>query len=397
MKRTIGVAISVVLFAFLAADGRLVTGAAAADADPHTYFDALVKRSDHWKSYSLRSADQMLEYRRTRTRPMNVTYDPANDRYPDRQDAAKVSVPEFDPEPFSQLAKPLKPGDTSVVLTATDVEMSSRLANQRSLRIGPEIMTIVRESGKSLTNGTVDVIRGQLGTSPTSHTAGASVLVSMNIAFNNARLPLGTEDGNSYLFTWDAWYGPEFDFDNAGIGNYKTFQFGAPDYFFQVDTIFSDAVGDDLATIGAHSYPTGRPIPEAFGPNIISHYPVKPQVGQLNVRPATWTRYWVQIDQKASDWDPLTMWVADEKHDAVKIFDRLQYEVPGSITQFILEFATSTNKLQARGTMVAYVRNFVALRNPPRDPSSLFLRPLAGAPPREGDRPSAPRNLRIVR
>src|SRR5688572_7668481 len=97
MKRTVGIFVSIGLFAFLAIDGRFLTGAAAAAGDPHEYFNALVKRSDHWKSYSLRSADQMVAYRHSGARPMYVTYDPSNDSYPKRQDAAKVTIPEFDP------------------------------------------------------------------------------------------------------------------------------------------------------------------------------------------------------------------------------------------------------------------------------------------------------------
>src|SRR5688572_4695718 len=107
MKRTIVIAASVVLFAFLAIDGRFLTRAAAAAGDPHEYFNTLVKRSDHWKSFSLRSAAQMQQYRHSTARPMYVTYDPENDPYPGRQDAAKVMVPEFDPTVFSQLAKPI--------------------------------------------------------------------------------------------------------------------------------------------------------------------------------------------------------------------------------------------------------------------------------------------------
>ena len=396
MKRTIGIFVSIGLFAFLAIDGRFLTRAAAAAGDPHEYFNTLVKRSDHWKSYSLRSAAQMLQYRHSTARPMYVTYDPENDPYPGRQDAAKVMIPEFDPTVFSQLAKPISATDTEVMMTAPNTLMTARLAGRRSIRVGSEIMTIVREPGNSITDQTVGVLRGQQGTSAQSHSNGVSVFVSSNILINQLRLPVSTEHGNSYLFTWDTWYGPEFDYDNAGIGNYKTFQFGAPIYFFQVDSLFSEAPGADVAMVGARGVDNGKR-EDRYGPNIISSYPLRPQIGHFAVRPETWLRYWVYIEQNATDWDPITMWVADENHDAVKLFDKLQFNVPDTILQFILEFSTSSNELEAgRGTMVAYVRNWAALRNP-RDPQSLLQRPVAGPalPPPSG-RISPPKNLRII-
>jgi hypothetical protein len=398
MKRTIGIFVSVVLLALFAIDGRFLSRAAAAAGDPYEYFNALVKRSDHWKSYSLRSAAQMNAYRHSTARPMYVTYDPENDPYPGRQDAAKVSVPEFDPTVFSQLAKPISATDTKIMMTAPSTLMTARLAGRRSIRVESEIMTIVREPGNSITDQTVSVLRGQQGTSAKSHTDGSSVFVSSNILINQLRLPVSTEHGNSYLFTWDTWYGPEFDYDNAGIGNYKTFQFGAPIYFFQVDSLFSEAPGSNLAMAGARGTGHGSlDEKEKYGPNIISAYPLRPQVGQFTIHPETWTRYWVYIEQNAADWDPITMWVADESHDAVKLFDKLQFNVPDTILQFILEFSTSSNELEAgRGTMVAYVRNWVALRNP-KDPQSLLQRPLAGPllPPPSG-KISPPKNLRII-
>jgi hypothetical protein len=398
MNRVTGSFVLLLLTAFLTADSGFITRTVAAATDAHEYFNTLVKDPDHWKSYSLRSHAQMVEHRHSGGRPMYVTYDPANDTYPRRQDAAKVTVPEFDPEVFGQLAQPLAAGDTRVVLTATNAQMTARLANRRSLRIGGEVVTIVRGPGEGITDQSVRVTRGQHGTSPQAHALGTSAYVSSNILINQLRLPIGTQDGSSYLFTWDAWYGPEFDFDNTGIGNYKTFLFGAPLYFFQVDTNFMDAPGSDIGLIGARGNRSGRTWSEAYGPNVVSETPVAPQSGSFNIRPGTWTRYWVHIEQNASGYDPLTMWIADEDRDAVKVFDRLQFNVPGTIERFTLEFNTSANELLPRGTLVAYVRNFVALRNP-NDPTRILQRPGAGTPlpPIDDDRPGAPRNLRIVR
>jgi hypothetical protein len=77
--------------------GRLQASLEAAGEDPHAYFNALVARPDHWKSFSLRSQEQLMKYRAADSKPPSVTYDLANDSYPYRQDAAKVLIPAYDP------------------------------------------------------------------------------------------------------------------------------------------------------------------------------------------------------------------------------------------------------------------------------------------------------------
>lgn len=69
----------------------------AAAAGPHDYYLMLAARADCLRAYSLRDPAQ-LDYPKnggfahSNTRPLVVTYDPANDPDPRRQDAAKVVV-----------------------------------------------------------------------------------------------------------------------------------------------------------------------------------------------------------------------------------------------------------------------------------------------------------------
>lgn len=94
----------IVLFSLVASDPRTRTAAAAAASDPHAYFDALVARSDHWKSYSLRSQAQ-LTYKNdggystlaTTSIPNTlwINYDYEGDTDPNKQDAAKVVIPDL--------------------------------------------------------------------------------------------------------------------------------------------------------------------------------------------------------------------------------------------------------------------------------------------------------------
>ena len=94
------------------------------------------------------------------------------------------------------------------------------------------------------------------------------------------------------------------------------------------------------------------------------------------VKAETWTRYWVLIEQRADDWDLMSLWVADENNDAVKIIDRLQFAVKGTLHAFWLEYNTSSKgKGAALGERVGYARNVAMLRNV-KDVESLMQRPV---------------------
>jgi hypothetical protein len=101
----------------------------------------------------------------------------------------------------------------------------------------------------------------------------------------------------------------------------------------------------------------------------------------------------------------MSMWVADERNAARQIYNQLQVETrqtdPANILRFwYVEFNTSLDGA-VRGDnrdFVAYVRNFVALRNA-ANPTSLMQQPLAGIPPPPppgSSGPSVPGNLRIT-
>ena len=214
---------------------------------------------------------------------------------------------------------------------------------------------------------------------------------------NQLRLPLGTEDGHSYLLTWEAWFGPELSYANTGIINYKTFQVASDGLWFEVHSRFSRARGTDLAEVDGRGYVrdgshTGR---DAFGPNVTDTNPL-PSVGSFATVPATWTRYWVQVEQRADDWDLVSLWVADETRDAVQLIDGVQLQTFGHpIDKFWFEFNTSTGNVRPdRGPLVSYVRNFVALRDA-GTPVPLLQRPISGTP-LPSLVPEAPQGLRII-
>ncbi len=92
---------------------------AKAVAGPHDYFNSLVARSDVAASYSLRDAAQVAEFRRgSPSDPIYVTYDPANDPDPRKQDAAKIFIPETNNSLPTQVWLPTRhPVRTSLLVT----------------------------------------------------------------------------------------------------------------------------------------------------------------------------------------------------------------------------------------------------------------------------------------
>jgi hypothetical protein len=288
----------------------------------HSYFDALVDRPEHWKSYSLRDPGQLAPgakggYAHCNSCPLAVTYDPANDPYPRRQDAAKVEIP----------------------------------ANRNSLP-------------------------------------------------NQVRVPMGTADEDSYLVTWDAWFGAEYHRSNTQMTNQKSFQIssGGDRLWFEIQSRWSQGGKDGLALVTGRAYNSvTRSSEKAFGPNVTKLDPL-PSVGSFVLKPERWTRYWALIDQRADDYDLTSLWVADEQTDVVQVLDRMQLNAAqGKLDSFWLEFNTSTEERPPdRGPLVAYVRNIVMLRNVV-NPRSLMLRPNSGEPlPPLDRRPGPPRNLRII-
>lgn len=405
----------------------------------HAYFDALVGRGDHWKSYSLRpragepigSADYERQlnhpkdggYANSNSGDLTVSYDPARDADPNRQDAAKVVIPAF--ASITTLARAIDAWQTTIPLT---VASSSLLSNGRELKIDSEIMTVVRVSGVALTGNEVTVVRAQDATAAATHSAGAGVSTSQNSLSNQLRLPLGTADGNTYLFTWDGYWTSSYL--ATGLTNHKAFQFtsGGDGIWLETQTRFDG--GGSLGTCtgwSSSSYVAGvemrsyNAIINAnsnwsltsgndLGPGTTNKEPIGPKAGSFCAAPNRWTRFWVRIEQRPNDYDYMDMWVADETRDPVQIYRHIPISVrptgsPGnSIDKFWLEFNTSSTGF-VRGDsrdLVAYVRNFVALMNPPADVSPLLLRPLGGVPPAYTGPPPMvaarpPANVRILR
>lgn len=353
----------------------------------HPYYSQLVTRSDFWVEHSLRDPAKLTQYKATSARPEWVTYDST-------EDAAKVTVPDFDTVAVLRVDTPIDASQTTIQMTipgsteaAINAYMGGSLTSGSALKLDNEIVTVVRTSGVSITNRTVTVVRAQHSTTGASHISGTLCRPSVNSLQNIVRLPLntGTQDGNTYIFSWDHKWDPSYLRGNTGLDNYKTWMFAVNSkHWHQIDTRFTGQYGSFTATPGFNALTdigvTGArnvdPIggnadwtlntTNKVGPNVTtSSGNVSPQAASFIIKPNVWNRYWVRFIQRANDYDLFSMWAASATVAPVRLFNDLQMSIPlpNSINQFWLEYNTSTSALQpGRGYIYSWVRNFVGRR-----------------------------------
>jgi hypothetical protein len=329
---------------------------------PHAYFEALSARPERRGAYSLRDQAQLNGFVKDTTSTF-WTYNPGGDTHPLRQDAAKLFKPPrvaFDRYP--QFASYGTSGDEGIP------------GNQR------------------------------------------------------LRIPLGISSG-SLVLVWDFWWGGEFQTNRGSVDAFKTFavmQGRAVDstdpYWVLKDGLLS--IGPDGATnhYDTIDYPHSALDPDA--PGVLNDDPFRPT--GLGAAPSrgfvtrrnVWSRYWLEVRLRVPGseftewsktalggaplsgvWDMASLWVADEQEDARRVIYRVPISPTDSsvmLSHFRIQFDTSTHNENGTsgltGPYVAYARNVVVLQNAVVQESDP-----AGASWTSGEKPSAPRNVRIVR
>ncbi|MGV3515958.1 hypothetical protein [Luteitalea sp.] len=434
-------AVGSVLAAVLLLTGRPT---AQTSTGAHDYFNALVARGDHWRSYSFRDPAQLRTPRDGGLASSNsgglwVTYDPDNDLDPQRQDAAKAIIPAFT-SMTDQLVTSVGPTERFLSLSnaAGDITKVSTAYNSkgRQIRLGSEVLLATQWpepcpatnpncNPLDRTTGVLYVTRGALGTTAIGHPARTETFyIANNSLPNQVHVPLNTSNGNRYLFTWDTYHTDSYK--NTGISNWKAFHFASNSLWLEPQTrTDGGGVGGancfdparHISSIEMRAYPSSGVDGPAdwmqsngnqMGPGTSNAIPIMPRANEFCHAAGTWVRWWVLIEQRANDYDYMSFWVADETRDAVLLYDRIPLSVEpdskpvtDSITEFWVELNTSDDKLAGTRVndfrdLVVYVRNFVALINPPDDIRPLLSRPALGAAlPPPLARPTAPRNLRV--
>jgi hypothetical protein len=184
---------------------------------------------------------------------------------------------------------------------------------------------------------------------------------------SQVRLPIPPIQGDSLLVTWDAWWGKEFAYAHAHIGNYKAFQFASPadQIWTEVKSDFDKAVRFPPAVAMVEIRAYGERKNGELGPNVTNENPLSPMAAQFAIMPETWTRYWAYF-RPTDQWHEFSLWMADETRDPVLVIHARQMKPNRGAEgweSFWLEYNTSGGGVTAaRGPLVSYVRNVVMLR-----------------------------------
>ncbi len=358
-------------------------------AGPNDYFNVLTARSDIWRSNSLRN--QSLIDSVSLINPNTwVTYNSTND-------AAKAAIPAWG----SGLPTVSSVGSDRITFSsALTTSNKNNLTSLRGLKIDNEIFTVIKTTfGLQFLDGdtTLLVNRAQFGTTAASHSAGTPVYISQNNLYNYLRIPLGTSDGNTYLFTWDIKYDSSYlgtDLNVDAVGH-KEFQFTTgPRGGVWLETREVPQGSDWMGKVTGfdRSRYVGLVDSRYYGTQAGPGFSVGgldaigPQIGRFYLEANKWTRFWWYINQQTNDWDLATLWISDEDTAPLKIFDSLPLKVntangtTPTIFSWWLEQNTSYDLYRgAERDLVSYVKNFAALQNPPSDVSSLLVQPVGGA------------------
>jgi hypothetical protein len=373
------------------------------DPNASVFFQSLVPQA--WKAFSLRPRagepstspyyEKQLERRKDggyaarNGVDVAITYSPSTDTDPNAQDAAKVVIPAFsrlkDTGGLGALQAAIDATATTFILESAAGGLYT--TRRRSILVDDEIMDIEDPDGRGplltfdRTTGVIFVKRGAHGTTAAPHAAGTLARLSINTVPNALRLPLGTEDGHTYFFTWDGFWTDSYV--KSGLTNHKTFNFISRGIWLEPNTNFTGGTGaakasrfnreTDVAAYQHRSYNRlGGPAvwdmahENYLGPTVTSFAPLAPQLATFVIKPNRWIRFFVQLEQRANDYDYLDVWIADRETGPVQILKRIPVSVRrGTISEFVFEFNTSTD-LFVRGNLrdlVSYVRNFVALRD----------------------------------
>lgn len=287
------------------------------DGNAHTYFNALVARLDHWRSYSLRDQGQLIEYGHIpRGAEADINYIWPYDPDPRRQDAAKLVIP----------------SDGSGIKSDT---------NRNSI-----YQVRVPMNGMEL---------------------GHSYLVTWDAWYGNE-----WREAVSGIPAHKAF---QFDGPDRMHGAPKIWWEVHHAY---KDLNLYPVASHEVARLSvrhyASPYDEGTDIGVPVGPNVTSGStsvtPITPY-RQFNVKPERWVRCWQLIEYGMDSWrsNPpgtrMSLWCADEDRDAVQIYDRLQVTLyPPGVQKFWIEFNTSTDDVKVnRPDLVAYFRNVVMLKD----------------------------------
>lgn len=387
---------------------------------PHGYWESLQADPAFQASMSESFRNQAQIDAISQSSPnIDVTYAPTLDTYERPKDAAKVLVRPWQTVAQAQakLVAPMSATDMTMSLANLqgDVTKVTTSLNSRGRQIIVDDEAMILTETQAPLNRATGVLtigqRGALGTTATSHDIGARPRVGGSALDNQPRKPLDTEDGYTYLLTWDWCHTKRWL--RTDIGNYKAFQLRSDGIWWESQHMMTSSTNNGFDpnqhvcwagrvrsycnTGGNADFTLNTPSkPGRLGPGFTGNQPVVPYANAQTsgefpflVYPDRWCRSWIRIQQRANDYAILDQWIADEQQEAVQVYSNVLVEVrglrwntstlnwdpPRTIRTFDVEFHTSNAYvadgiisawpelgLEAFRDLYSYVKNFAVLR-----------------------------------
>ena len=138
---------------------------------------------------------------------------------------------------------------------------------------------------------------------------------------------------------------------------------------------------DILAWFGVRGYAAVRPPTVTSGLGVIAEGrnflsgTLGPMLGAFKAKARTWTRAFIEIEQRAGDdYARISFWMADETQAATPIILGAEMLSGGVNDTFWIEYNTS-REVRSGGPMAAWARNVVMLKDV-SDPLPLLLKPV---------------------
>ena len=118
-----------------------------------------------------------------------------------------------------------------------------------------------------------------------------------------------------------------------------------------------------------------------FGDNATSRDPLAPMLASFVIDPLIVTRYWALYEHVVNDFDRVSVWMADERRDPVRLFDRLKIAASAPIDDFEIEFNSSQDRIaNYQETQIIDLKNVVMLKDVTEaDMPPLLVKPTAWA------------------
>lgn len=376
-------------------------------ADPEDY-DSLIAHPNFYKGFSLRPRvgapitspyyeKQLLRpglggYRASNdpATPSYMIYDPTHDTDSHKQDAMKLFIPGFsrynglggDYEKGGFILQaPLGVADTTIPCPQITGSFSPWVQKAFLSESGE----IIKITAIDTVNKIFTVTRANFGSIASTYPAGAIFGTNYNTIPVNIRLPIGTQDGHSYLFIY--YFYLTDSFLNTGLTNHKAQNLISngiwfePDFSYQGGTGAAKIAGFDkntyiaafqvrsynIITGGAGPYPSGTDPKGYCGPGVTDNEPLSPQINTFAILPNVWNKVFIHLQQRAGDYDLVSTWIADETRGPILIHNQLPLSIResvDSVSELVMEFNTSTQACTRGNRMlVGYMKNVAVMKD----------------------------------